>query len=63
MIHFSNYDLKGITIPMGVRNTALGLAIVFQFFHGMGGMALVVAWWGINQITLGLIISKLKWVS
>jgi bile acid:Na+ symporter, BASS family len=52
-------DIKGITFPMSVKNTALGLALVFQFFEGLGGMALIVAWWGISQITLGLILSTM----
>ena len=44
---------------MGTRNTALGLAIVFQFFAGLGGMALIVAFYGVSQITLGILSSQL----
>lgn len=51
------FDTKGIVFPICVKNTALGLALVFQFFQGMGGMALIVAWWGITQITMGIITS------
>jgi BASS family bile acid:Na+ symporter len=29
--------------------------LVFTFFQGMGGMAIVVAWWGIWHIVAGLI--------
>ncbi len=53
----NSFDMKGILFPISVKNTALGLALVFQFFHGMGGMALIVAWWGITQITMGILIS------
>lgn len=44
---------------MGVRNTALGLLLVFQFFGGLGGMALVVAFYGISQITIGILLGQI----
>jgi len=52
---------KGIALLFNgaIRNTALGLAIVFQFFQGLGGMAIIVAWWGVSQITLSLLVSRL----
>lgn len=59
VIKADSADMKGISFPMGVKNTALGLALVFQFFEGLGGMALIVAFWGITQITFGFIISQL----
>jgi hypothetical protein len=34
---------------------ALGLVLVFNFFNGLGGMAIVVAWWGIWHIIAGLV--------
>lgn len=44
---------------MGVRNTALGLLLVFQFFGGLGGMALIVAFYGISQITIGIVLGQI----
>ena len=33
--------------------TALGLTLIFSYFQGLGGMALVVAWWGIWHLLVG----------
>ncbi len=40
---------------MGIQNSALGLVLVFNFFEGLGGMAILVAWWGIWHIIAGLV--------
>ncbi|TVR79698.1 MAG: bile acid:sodium symporter family protein [Chitinophagaceae bacterium] len=50
-------DKKSITIETGIQNSGLGLLIIFSFFGGMGGMAIVAAWWGIWHIIAGLLIS------
>jgi BASS family bile acid:Na+ symporter len=42
-------------IEVGIQNSALGLVLVFNFFEGLGGMAILVAWWGIWHIIAGLI--------
>jgi len=47
-------DCRAIAIEVGIQNSALGLAIVFQFFSSLGGMALVVGFWGIWHIVAGL---------
>ena len=44
-----------MTFEVGVRNTGLGLLLVFTYFDGLGGMALVAAWWGIWDIIAGLV--------
>lgn len=51
-------DSKTISIETGIQNGGLGLVIVFAFFGGQGGMALLVAWWGIWDIISGLIIAQ-----
>lgn len=48
-------DRRAVAIEVGIQNSALGLVLVFGFFGGMGGMAIVVAWWGIWHIMAGLI--------
>lgn len=48
---------RAITFEVGVRNTGLGLGIVFSFFGGLGGMAMVAGWWGIWDILVGLILA------
>lgn len=48
---------KAMTFEVGIRNAGLGLLIVFSFFGGLGGMALVAAWWGIWDIIAGLVVA------
>ena len=50
-------DVRAVTIEVGIQNSGLGLVLVFNFFGGLGGMAILVAWWGIWHIISGLIIS------
>ena len=48
-------DKRAVSIEVGIQNSALGLVLVFNFFDGMGGMAILVAFWGIWHIIAGLI--------
>lgn len=48
-------DCRAVSIEVGIQNSALGLVLVFNFFNGLGGMAIVTAWWGIWHIIAGLI--------
>lgn len=50
-------DRRAIAIEVGIQNSGLGLVLIFTFFGGMGGMALVAAMWGIWHIISGLIIA------
>ncbi len=50
-------DRRAVTIEVGIQNSGLGLVLVFNFFDGMGGMAIVAAWWGIWHILAGLTLS------
>ena len=47
-------DCRAVCIEVGIQNSALGLVLVFSFFNGLGGMAIVVAWWGVWHIISGL---------
>ncbi|RRO18653.1 bile acid:sodium symporter family protein [Saccharopolyspora rhizosphaerae] len=49
---------KAMTFEVGIRNAGLGLLLVFTFFDGLGGMALVAAWWGIWDIIAGLALAQ-----
>lgn len=51
-------DTRTITIETGIQNSGLGLVLIFNFFDGQGGMALITAWWGIWHILSGFIISQ-----
>lgn len=50
-------DCKSISIETGIQNSGLGLVLIFAFFDGLGGMALVAAWWGIWHIISGFSLS------
>jgi len=50
-------DARAISIEVGIQNSALGLALTFEFFAGLGGMALVAAWWGVWHLISGLIVA------
>ena len=52
------YNRRAITFEVGIRNAGLGLGIVFGFFDGIGGMAMVAGWWGIWDIIAGLILAS-----
>lgn len=52
-------DRKAITFEVGIRNAGLGLGLVFAFFDGLGGMAIVAGWWGIWDIVAGLVVASL----
>ena len=50
-------DQKTLAIETGIQNAGLGLGLIFAFFDGMGGMAIVAGWWGIWHIISGLSIA------
>ncbi|MFC8681087.1 bile acid:sodium symporter family protein [Microbacterium ureisolvens] len=52
-------ERKAMTFEVGIRNAGLGLGLVFAFFGGLGGMAIVAGWWGIWDIIAGLIVAAL----
>lgn len=45
---------KTLSIETGIQNSGLGLLLIFSFFEGLGGMALLVAFWAIWDIFSGL---------
>jgi BASS family bile acid:Na+ symporter len=47
-------DARATCIEVGIQNSALGLVLTFNFFDGLGGMAILVAWWGVWHIIAGL---------
>lgn len=46
-------DQKTVAIETGIQNSGLGLLLIFGFFHGLGGMALFAAFWGVWDIFSG----------
>jgi BASS family bile acid:Na+ symporter len=49
---------RAMTFEVGIRNAGLGLLLVFTSFGGLGGMALVAAWWGIWDIVVALALAR-----
>ncbi|TVQ90439.1 MAG: bile acid:sodium symporter family protein [Deltaproteobacteria bacterium] len=47
-------DRRAVAIEVGIQNSGLGLVLVFNFFDGLGGMAIIAAWWGIWHLIAGL---------
>ncbi len=48
---------RAVAIETGIQNSGLGLILIFNFFEGLGGMALIAAFWGIWHIFSGLLLS------
>ncbi len=48
-----DYERRAVTIEVGIQNSGLALVLIFDFFAGLGGMALVAAWWGIWHVISG----------
>lgn len=50
-------DRRAVSFETGIQNSSLGLVLIFTFFGGLGGMAIVTAWWGIWHIIAGMALS------
>ncbi|WGH75829.1 bile acid:sodium symporter family protein [Tenacibaculum tangerinum] len=50
-------DCKTISIETGIQNGGLGLLLIFSFFDGLGGMALLAAFWGVWDIFSGMLLA------
>jgi BASS family bile acid:Na+ symporter len=48
---------KTLAIETGIQNSGLGLLLIFTFFSGLGGMAIMAAFWGIWHIISGLLLA------
>ena len=55
----AEYDRRAVSIEVGIRNAGLGLGLIFGFFGGLGGMAVVAGAWGFIDIILGLCLAAL----
>ncbi len=47
-------DSRTISIETGIQNSGLALILIFNFFDGNGGMALIAAWWSIWHLISAL---------
>ncbi|GGW27103.1 bile acid:sodium symporter family protein [Arenibacter certesii] len=54
----SQANKRTLAIETGIQNSGLGLLLIFTFFDGMGGMALLAAFWGVWHIISGLAVAS-----
>jgi len=59
VLGLSQKNKRTIAIETGIQNSGLGLLLIFTFFDGMGGMALLAAFWGIWHLVSGLTLATL----
>ncbi len=59
LVGLSQYDRRSITIETGIQNSGLGLVLIFGFFSGLGGMAVVAAFWGIWHAISGILLARI----
>lgn len=54
-------DTKTITIETGIQNSGLAMVLVFdpRFFEGLGGMAIIAAFWGVWHLVSGMTLATL----
>ena len=57
MFGLSFKNQKTLAIETGIQNSGLGLLLIFTFFNGLGGMAILAAFWGIWHIISGLLLA------
>ena len=43
-------DARAISLETGIQNSGLGLILIFNFFNGLGGMAMIAAAGGLGTI-------------
>ena len=55
----ADYDRRAVTMEVGIRNAGLGLVLIFSFFGGLGGMAVVAGVWGFWDIIAGMALASL----
>jgi bile acid:Na+ symporter, BASS family len=57
LFRLSFVNQKTLAIETGIQNSGLGLLLIFTFFNGLGGMAILAAFWGIWHIVSGLLLA------
>lgn len=53
LVKLQERDRRAVAIETGIQNSGLGLILIFNFFGGLGGMAMIAAWWGIWHLIAG----------
>ncbi|MFN8319851.1 MAG: bile acid:sodium symporter family protein [Saprospiraceae bacterium] len=53
----STQDARTISIETGIQNSGLALILIFNFFNGNGGMALIAAWWSVWHLVSSFVLA------
>ncbi|MDM4768231.1 bile acid:sodium symporter family protein [Pelomonas sp. SE-A7] len=53
----AEYERRAMSVEVGIRNAGLGLVLIFGFFGGLGGMAVVAGAWGFLDIIIGMALA------
>ena len=56
VLRLDRYSCRSIAIETGIQNSGLGLLLIFTFFDGLGGMAVIAALWGVWHLISGLFL-------
>lgn len=59
MWRLSSADVRSLTIETGIQNCGLALLLILTFFEGLGGMALLAAFWGMWHLVSGLLVASI----
>ena len=51
-------EIRTISIETGIQNSGLALILIFNFFDGLGGMAMIAAWWGTWHLISGFALAS-----
>lgn len=57
LMRLTDADRRAVAIETGIQNSGLGLILIFGFFNGLGGMAVVAAFWGMWHIISGIALA------
>ena len=52
-------ERRAVCIEVGIQNSGLALVLIFNFFGGLGGMAVIAAWWGIWHMVGGFTLAAI----
>jgi BASS family bile acid:Na+ symporter len=57
ILGLSPRDSRTVAIETGIQNSGLGLLLIFTFFDGLGGMAILAAFWGVWHLVSGILLA------
>lgn len=58
-VRLSEAESRAVAFETGIQNSGFGLVLCFNHFAGLGGMAMIAAWWGVWHLISGLTLASL----